>query len=220
MFDVQRKLPVAPHECTNPLNDVSPPMNIPDAIELIRDAVGGSAGVWADLGAGTGTFTRALTEVLGAGSTVYAVDDDARAVRALRKLSSSRSDNALVVAVHADFTRPLELPGLVSARAQVDGILLANALHFVRDAERVLSGLVKQLRPAGRVIVVEYDRREASEWVPYPIPASRWLQLAESAGLTDATITATRPSSYSGILYTGVAWRGIPRGPAERDNSA
>ena len=184
-------------------------MNISDAIEMIRDAVGVSAGVWADLGAGTGTFTRALTEVLGAGSTVYAVDGNARAVRALRQLSSSSSGRVLVTAVNADFTRPLELPGLVGARAQLDGILLANALHFVRDAEGVLSGLVKQLRPGGRVIVVEYDRREASQWVPYPIPASRWPQLAESAGLTEPTITATRPSSYSGILYTGAATRPI-----------
>lgn len=195
-------------------------MNISDAIELIRDAVGASAGVWADLGAGTGTFTRALTEVLGAGSTVYAVDDDARAVRALRELSSSRAGNVLVIAVNADVTRPLELPGLVRAQAQLDGILLANTLHFVRDAERVLSQLVKQLRPGGRVIVVEYDRREASQWVPYPIPASRWPQLAGSAGLTGPTITATRPSSYSGMLYTGAAWRGLPSGRVEGDNSA
>src|SRR6478735_5037713 len=184
-------------------------MNSSDAIEMIRDAVGVSVGVWADLGAGTGTFTRALTELLGAGSTVYAVDGDARAVRALRELSSSTSGKVLVTSVHADFTRPLELPGLVRAHAQLDGILLANALHFVPDAERVLSGLVKQLRPGGRMIVVEYDRRAASRWVPHPIPASRWLQLAESAGLTEPKITATRPSSYAGILYTGVATRSI-----------
>jgi SAM-dependent methyltransferase len=184
-------------------------MNIADAVEMIRDAVGVSAGVWADLGAGTGTFTRALTEVLGAGSTVYAVDGDARAVRALRELASSNSGNVLVTAVHADFKRPLELPGLVREDAQLDGILLANALHFVPDAERVLSGLVRQLRRGGRVVVVEYDRRAASQWVPYPIPASRWPRLAESAGLTEPTITATRPSSYAGILYTGVATRPI-----------
>jgi len=184
-------------------------MNVSDAIELIRDAVGVGAGVWADLGAGTGTFTRALTELLGPGSTVYAVDANARAVRALRELSSSRSGNVTVIAVHADFTRPLELPGLVREDAQFDGILLANALHFVRDAERVLSGLVTQLRPGGRMIVVEYDRREASQWVPYPITDSRWLQLAETAGLTEPRITATIPSSYSGILYAGTATRPI-----------
>jgi len=184
-------------------------MNSSDAIEMIRDAVGISAGVWADLGAGTGTFTRALTELLGAGSTVYAVDANARAVRALREIASSSAGQVLVTAVHADFTQPLELPGLVRAHAQLDGILLANALHFVPDAERVLSGLVKQLRPGGHMIVVEYDRRAASRWVPYPIPASRWLQLAGSAGLAEPTITATRPSSYSGILYTGAATRPI-----------
>jgi len=184
-------------------------MNTADAVEMIRDAVGVSAGVWADLGAGTGTFTRALTEVLGAGSTVYAVDADAGAVRALRELSSSSSRHVLVTAVNADFTRPLELPGLARGRAQLDGILLANALHFVRDAERVLCELVRQLRPGGRVVVVEYDRRAASQWVPYPIPASRWPRLADSAGLTEPTITATRPSSYAGILYTGVATRPI-----------
>ena len=191
-------------------------MNLSEAIEMIRDAVGVSAGVWADLGAGTGTFTRALTAVLGAGSTVYAVDADARAVRALRELASSTSSSVRVIAVHADFTRPLELPGLVRgdrgpgshlAHAQLDGILLANALHFVRDAEGVLAGLVQQLRPGGRMVVVEYDRRGPSRWVPYPIPASRWPQLAASAGLTEPRITATRPSSYAGILYTGVATR-------------
>ena len=188
-----------------------------DAIEMIRDAVGVRAGVWADLGAGTGTFTRALTAVLGAGSTVYAVDGDARAERALRELSSSASGKVRVIAVHADFTRPLELPGLARADAQLDGILLANALHFVRDAEGVLSNLVKRLRPGGRVVVVEYDRRAASQWVPYPIPPSRWRQLADPDVAEQHRIdpvlnpkaesTATRPSSYSGILYTGVATR-------------
>ena len=176
-----------------------------DAIELIREAVGGRGGAWADFGAGTGTFTRALAALLGAGSTVFAVDDDARAVRALRELSTSTSGGARVIAVKADFAQPVVLPGLVRGQAQLDGILLANALHFVRDQERVLSRLVEHLRPGGRAIVVEYDRREASRWVPFPIPASQWPQLAESAGLAEPSITATRPSSYSGVLYTCVA---------------
>jgi SAM-dependent methyltransferase len=182
-------------------------MNDSDAIELIRDAVGGRGGVWADLGAGTGTFTRALSALLGAGSTVFAVDDDARAERALRELSASASGDVRVIAVNADFTQPLALPGLVGGGAQLDGILLANALHFISDPQRALSRLVEHLRPGGRAIVVEYDRRKASQWVPFPLPASRWPRLAESAGLAEATITATRPSSYSGIIYTAVATR-------------
>ena len=182
-------------------------MQIVEAVELIRDAVGDGAGVWADLGAGTGTFTQALTKVLAAGSTVYAVDEDARAVRALRELSSAKANSVRVIALKADFTQPLDLHGEGQGEGQLDGILLANALHFVRDAEGALSRLVQHLRPGGRVVVVEYDRREASQWVPFPIPAARWPELAASAGLAEPRITATRPSSYAGILYTGVATR-------------
>jgi ubiquinone/menaquinone biosynthesis C-methylase UbiE len=176
-------------------------MEIHDAIELLRDAVGDSRGVWADLGAGTGTFTRALAASLGMGSTIYAVDDDAGAVRALRALPPTQTTR--LVAVKADFTQPLELATI--GDTLLDGILLANSLHFVRNARDVLRTLVERLRVAGRVVVVEYDRRGASRWVPYPIPASRWPELAAAAGLTAATITATRPSAYQGIIYAGTA---------------
>jgi ubiquinone/menaquinone biosynthesis C-methylase UbiE len=180
-------------------------MEINDAVALIRDAVGGSSGVWADLGAGAGTFTRALAQTLGDGSTIYAVDDDAAAVAALRAMAARIGTQ--IIPVKADFTRPLELPGL--GDAPVDGMLLANALHFIRDARSVLVRLARRVRAGGRVVIVEYDRRSPSRWVPYPIQASQWPELAAAAGLVEAAITATRPSAYSGVLYTGVAIRGI-----------
>jgi ubiquinone/menaquinone biosynthesis C-methylase UbiE len=178
-------------------------MEIREAVDLLRDAVGESGGVWADLGAGTGTFTLALAELLAPGSAIYAVDQDTSAVRALRELPAGGATR--IVPVEGDFTRPLELPGLGSV--PLDGILLANALHFVRDATGVLTQLVQTLRSGGRVVVVEYDQRRASPWVPHPIRAERWPALAAASGLIDATITATRPSMYSGILYVGVATR-------------
>ena len=178
-------------------------METQEAVDLLRDAVGERTGIWADLGAGTGTFTLALAELLGADGTIYAVDDDASAVRALGDLRGV--GDTRIVPVKADFTRPLELPGL--GDAPLDGLLMANALHFIRDATGVLSRLVQRVRTGGRVIVVEYDQRRASRWVPYPIPASSWPTLAAAAGLVHATITATRPSMYSGILYVGSATR-------------
>ena len=176
-------------------------MEVRDAVSLIRDAVGRETGVWADLGAGSGTFTRALAETLGGGSVIYAVDSDASA---LASLTSWRGENR-VVPVRADFTAAFELPEL--GDALLDGILLANALHFVRDGIGVLQRLVERVRAGGRVVIVEYDRRAASQWVPYPIPMSRWPELATSAGLSDATVVATRPSMYSGALYAAVATR-------------
>jgi len=177
-------------------------VNTDEAVALIEDAVGERGGVWADLGAGEGTFTRALVELLGPNSRVYAVDQDPAAVAALARWSKSAPG---VVPVEADFSRPFSLPHMEDT--PLDGILLANALHFVRDAQAVLARLVTLLRPGGRVVLVEYDRRASSRWVPYPIPITRLPALASAAGLSTLKVTATRPSEYQGILYTAAADR-------------
>src|SRR5262249_16324889 len=44
------------------------------AAELIAAAVPGGVATWGDIGAGTGTFTRALARTLSPGSTIFAVD--------------------------------------------------------------------------------------------------------------------------------------------------
>lgn len=167
-----------------------------EAEELIAGAVGESSGVWADLGAGTGAFTRALRTLLPRESRIYAVDNDPAAIAALQGIGKG------VIPVQGDFSRELELPEI-----PIDGMLLANALHFVRDQEVVLRRLVSLLRPGGRVVIVEYDRRAASRWVPWPMNAGAWLKLARTAGLENPRITARRPSKYAGELYVGVAER-------------
>ena len=178
-------------------------MDIDDAAALLRGAVPTGAGTWADFGAGTGTFTRALATLLGEGGMVYAVDADAGAVRALRELRELvRPNEAGIVPVEADFNRDIE-PSTVNA--PLDGVLLANSLHFTRDQVGVLSRLAAAVRTGGRVVVVEYDRRQASHWVPYPIAEAEWPRLAVAAGLADPTITGRRRSMYSGSLYVGVA---------------
>jgi SAM-dependent methyltransferase len=178
-------------------------VEIREAVSLIRDAVGHEVGTWADLGAGTGTFTRALAETVGPGSVIYAVDADGRSLRALDEWR--RAGVSRVVPVKADFTTAFDPPEL--GDDLLDGILLANALHFVREATSVLTKLVQRVRVGGRVVVVEYDRRAPSRWVPYPIPMSRWPELAKAAGLSGAAVVATRPSMYSGVLYAGKAVR-------------
>ena len=175
-------------------------MNTRDAVSLIREAIPRRRGAWADLGAGDGTFTRALVDLLEP-SRVYAVDRDARSLSKLTRWA--RTEAPGVIPVLADFSAPFDLPGFNGRK--LDGMLLANALHFTRDAETVLARLVERLRSGGRVVLVEYDRRRASRWVPYPIPAAEWPALAASAGLSLPVITASRPSAFGGDLYVAAA---------------
>jgi ubiquinone/menaquinone biosynthesis C-methylase UbiE len=174
-----------------------------EAVALIAAAVPHGAVTWADLGAGDGTFTRALVELLGPGARIYAVDRDARALAVLRRWAAREGAN--VIALEGDFTGSLELPRLGDAR--LDGLLLANTLHFIRDADVVLARLAALVRPGGRVVIVEYDRRAANRWVPYPISVERLPALAAAAGLSTPAITATRPSAFGGMLYVAAADR-------------
>jgi len=177
-------------------------MDSDDAVELLKAAIPREPGVWADLGAGTGTFTRALASLL-PGGRVYAVDQNARS---LSKLNNQRQRGAAtIIPVVADITRPLDLPGL--GGAELDGLLFANSLHFVADPATALGALVARVRTGGRIVIVEYDRRAASRWVPYPIPANRLPALAKAVGLTELTIVASRASSFGGILYVATASR-------------
>ena len=178
-------------------------MNRRDAVELIREAIPRREGAWADLGCGDGTITRALAELAGPNSRIYAVDRDATAISALTRWASV--DATQVIPVVADFARPFELPGL--GGATLDGVLLANALHFVPEADTVLARLAEWLRPGGRIVIVEYDQRTATRWVPYPIPTSRLPALAASAGSSPFVVTASRPSTFGGTLYTAAAER-------------
>ena len=169
-------------------------MQIRDAVALIADAIPRDAGnIWADFGAGDGTFTRALVELLGPESRIYAIDRDARALAAIDAWPDAVRRS--VTPVVADFTRPLDnLP-------ELDGALFANTLHFVPNAGEVLARLARLVKPGGRVVVIEYDRRAASRWVPYPIASSRLPSLAMEAGLSTPVITARRPSDYGGEIY-------------------
>ena len=168
-----------------------------DAVALIASAVQDHRGPWADLGAGDGTFTRALATLLGPEDRVYAVDRDASAVRTLRDLSRELPS---VVAIESDIASALALPEPLS------GMLLANVLHFLPDPSRVLAALVPLLKPDGRVVIIEYDRREASRWVPFPVPMNALPAVVESAGLTAPKIIATRPSRYQGTLYVALSY--------------
>ncbi len=164
-------------------------MNHADHVNLIKGGVSKPGGRWADLGSGEGAFTLALAELLGPEAKIIAVDKDRRALRAL---------DGRFETVVADFTRPLDLHDL-------DGVVMANSLHYVRDKQPVLEAVRNMLRPGGSLIIVEYGTDRGNTWVPYPFTYAQWEKLAERAGFSKTRLLSTVPSRWLGTMYSAVS---------------
>jgi ubiquinone/menaquinone biosynthesis C-methylase UbiE len=162
--------------------------------------VGERGGRWADLGSGEGAFTLALADLIGPAGHITAVDKDRRALRAL---------DGRFETIVADFTKPLKLTDL-------DGVVMANSLHYVRDKQPVLELVRRMLRPKGRLIIVEYGTDRGNTWVPYPFTYDRWETIAAAAGFINTRLLSTVPSRWLGSMYAAVSESPSPRS-GERD---
>jgi ubiquinone/menaquinone biosynthesis C-methylase UbiE len=160
-----------------------------ELVALIEGGVGKRGGRWADLGAGEGAFTLALADLIGPEGHVVAVDKDARALRSIGHGIETRV---------ADFTRPLDLHDL-------DGVVMANSLHYVRDKQPVLQSVREMLLQGGRLIIVEYGAERGNPWVPYPFVYERWETMAAQAGFKNTRLLKTVPSRWLGSMYSAVS---------------
>jgi ubiquinone/menaquinone biosynthesis C-methylase UbiE len=175
-------------------------MNHEDHVRLIRDGVEGGGSAWADLGSGEGAFTLALADLLGPTGTIHTVDRDRGALDVQLGRLSRRFPDVLVTPLVADFTAPIDLPPL-------DGIVMANSLHFVRDKAPVLELVRGYLRPRGRLVLVEYGADRGNQWVPWPLTFTTWSKVAADAGFRDTRQLATVPSRFLDSIYAALSDR-------------
>jgi ubiquinone/menaquinone biosynthesis C-methylase UbiE len=170
---------------------------------LISPGIDAAGGIWADFGSGTGIFTLELSGLLGPEGEIYSIERNGRDLDRQRRAFEQQYPGANVHFVQADFTRPLDLPRL-------DGIVMANALHFVRfqDQPAVLKQICGYLRwPGGRFIIVEYNSRSGNPWVPYPIHVDAFRMLAAQAGLSEPKVLSIIPSRFMNEMYSALALR-------------
>jgi SAM-dependent methyltransferase len=172
-------------------------MNHNDHVSLLRGAVE-AGGVWADFGSGTGAFTLALADLLGPKGRIYSVEQDGRALREQQSAMRGRFPDVSVDYVTADFTRKLDLPLL-------DGIVMANSLHFIRDKEPVLALMRGYLKPDGRFVLIEYNADRGNTWVPYPLSYPTWERMARQSGFSQTRKLAAVPSRFLGEIYSAVS---------------
>lgn len=169
-------------------------MHIAEATELIRiDKLSGArAQTWCDLGCGTGTFTLALATLLPPGSVIHALDENKRSLSHI----PNRYQGVTIRKEIVDLSESnLSLPAL-------DGVLMANFLHFIEHQ----GAFVARLRTLSeRLLVVEYDGRAPSRWIPYPLGFSALRGLLRERGFTEIAKVGTRASRFGGEMYSALA---------------
>ncbi len=149
---------------------------------------------WADLGCGSGLFTLALASLLQPGSTVYAIDRHPAITQQIT------ANHVSIQPQTGDFARKdLGLRDL-------DGILMANSFHYVKDKRAVLKTLKAILRPNHFFLIVEYDRTQpVPVWAPYPLGFAALQSLFRAAGYRTITRLGQMPSAFGGSnLYGAV----------------
>jgi ubiquinone/menaquinone biosynthesis C-methylase UbiE len=171
-------------------------MTVKEAVDLIKPGVEQKASIWADFGAGSGTFTLALAEILGYHSMIYAVDQQ---LQMLKKKKQDMYTRSQILLYETDFRTPLEFPPL-------DGVVMANALHYLEDQIGIVTNIYSYLKPGGSLILVEYDSEVANNWVPFPVTFIDFHRICLKAQFGIPEEIGRKPSIYPNKeLYAAVA---------------
>ena len=150
---------------------------------------------WADLGCGDGLFTRALANLLGKDSIIHAADTNQRALSTI----PDKEKETLIKKYKFDFVDK-ELPF-----NHLDGILMANSIHFVQDKSTFISRLKTRLKPAHTLLIIEYDMDVSNPWVPYPISFKSLEKFFRENGYDSILKLQEMPSLYNRAnIYSAV----------------
>lgn len=143
-----------------------------------------------DLGCGTGYFALPAAERVGPSGRVLAVDVEEEMLAEVQKKASGLTQIELV----RSETYRVPLPEAVAEAA-----LLAFVLHEVEDPVRLLREVRRLLKPGGRVLVLEWQKKET----PMGPPVSERLTEDETrAFLERAGFTALDISPLGEWFYT------------------
>ncbi len=159
-------------------------MDQTQAVSLIQNAItSDQPQQWADLGCGAGTFTLALNSILPACSQLTPIDKQTQNLPNFFKANFEKDD--------------LPLSGL-------DGILMANSIHFIRDKTKLIKKLESYFSAKPTFLIVEYDITRFSPWVPYPLNYQKLQKLFTELGYSSLTKLAELPSRFGGLMYSAL----------------
>lgn len=121
----------------------------------------------ADIGAGTGYFTFRLARAVAPGGKVLAVDIEPEMVDFINERKEKEEGGNLVESVLSEPDDPLLPDGTV------DLALLVNTYHHIPGRVDYLLGLEKDLAPGGRIVVIDFEKKDAPVGPPKEHKMSR-----------------------------------------------
>jgi ubiquinone/menaquinone biosynthesis C-methylase UbiE len=173
-------------------------MNHKDHITLLQEAQIQPGSVWADLGSGEGAFTLALRDLVGPEGVIYSVDKNIGSLHLQQSAFEEQFPVSTITYLDKDFTHELQLP-------QLDGLIMANSLHYIKNKIPLLQNILSFLKPHGKFILVEYNVDSGNIWVPHPISFESFVKLAKELPLSEPQLLHTIPSGFLKEIYSAIA---------------
>lgn len=127
----------------------------------ILAATGASAGMSvADVGAGTGLFTRLFAEAVGPSGKVYAVDISPEFIRNVLRTAGEQGLDNVEGIVNSQASAEL-------APESVDLVFMSDTYHHFEQPLAMMRSVFEALRPGGGLIVVDFERipGRSSPWI-------------------------------------------------------
>ncbi len=124
----------------------------------------------ADIGAGTGLFTRLLAPAVGKEGKIYAVDIAKSFVDHTVKSAKEQGwDNVQAIVCETD--------DALLPKASVDVVFICATYHHFEFPAKTMATILKALRPGGKLVVVDFERIEGKsrEWLLKHVRADKAL---------------------------------------------
>ncbi len=106
----------------------------------------------ADIGAGTGYFTRRFAKAIGPKGKVFGIDVESSMVKYMKEDAKKLNLKNYV----ARLVKPDD-PDLKPQ--SVDVIFICNTYHHIEDSVNYLKKLSKALKPTGRIVIVDFYKK-------------------------------------------------------------
>jgi ubiquinone/menaquinone biosynthesis C-methylase UbiE len=161
-------------------------MNFEQIVEQLK--------LWIDAGCGNGTYSFPLSTLV---SEVIALDKNKNNISYLESKITSKIN---IKTQHFDFSKPSWNSTLV------DGILFGFSLHYDPEHRIALEHAYQQLKPGGKLVVIEYSSEKAVPWVPYPLPKEKLIKMLKSLSFFTINVIQTLSPRRKGFQWNNASY--------------